>query len=210
MSPTRLAECLRACVGDAAAPVLCPPCRSLPGRAGLGAPMVDTRTSRLSCRLGRRASCRQVGAGDSPKVVPGCGTWDGYLWWDRVAGLDLLSATALESPYEPLNEVGVGAGRIRPFFQMRCSLRARRTSCLFSCEAQQKKTLLGGGPRPGESTEVPLALLYRWHCWPALQRHAGDNRAARAGREEPTVPSSKQVPSCLCFSASKVGQPQPS
>ncbi|XP_017596055.1 PREDICTED: potassium voltage-gated channel subfamily H member 6 isoform X3 [Corvus brachyrhynchos] len=60
MSPTRLAECLRACVGDATARALRPPCRTLPGRVGLGAPMVDTRTSRVSCRLGRRASCRQV------------------------------------------------------------------------------------------------------------------------------------------------------
>ncbi|XP_027644500.2 potassium voltage-gated channel subfamily H member 6 isoform X4 [Falco biarmicus] len=60
MSPTLPANCMHACVGDAAAPVLCPPCRSLPGRAGLGVPMVDTRTSRVSCRLGRRASCRQV------------------------------------------------------------------------------------------------------------------------------------------------------
>lgn len=61
MAPTRLAECLRARLGDARARALCPPCRTLPG---LGAPMGDTRTSRRSCRLGRRASCRQVGAGE--------------------------------------------------------------------------------------------------------------------------------------------------
>ncbi|RLV89479.1 hypothetical protein DV515_00014864 [Chloebia gouldiae] len=60
MSPSRLAECLRACVGDATARALRPPCRTLPGPGGLAAPMVDTRTSRVSCRLGRRASCRQV------------------------------------------------------------------------------------------------------------------------------------------------------
>lgn len=126
MSPTRPPECMRACVGDAAAPVLRPPCRSLPGRAGLGAPMVDTRTSRVSCRMGRRASCRQVGAGDTPRardppMSRGCGTWERLL----VVGQGCRAGSALgcstRSPWEalePLNKVGVSARRIRPFFQI--------------------------------------------------------------------------------------------
>lgn len=131
MSPTRPTECMHACMGDAVAPVLRPPCRSLPGRAGLGTPMVDTRTSRVSCRLGRRASCRQVGAGGTPRawdppMSQGCRTWEWLLMvgWGCGAGSALDRST--RSPWEalePLNKTGVSAGRIRPFFQICCQSR---------------------------------------------------------------------------------------
>lgn len=134
MSPTRLAECLRACVGDATARALRPPCRTLPGRVGLGAPMVDTRTSRVSCRLGRRASCRQVGAGaplghrtlQCPGAL-GCGS--GCLLWDGATEMDLLWITASGALGKPLNKTGVSAGRIRPFFQICCQSRGDAHHC---------------------------------------------------------------------------------
>jgi len=155
MSPTRPAECMRACVGDAAATVLRPPCRSLPGRVGLGAPMVDTRTSRVSCHLGRRASCRQVGAGGTP----GRGTHRGHgavgrgsscSWLDGAGPTQDCSTRSCREAFEPLNKMGVRAGRIRPFFQIccqshggahHCGLGAYGASSLLCLAARQKAPL---------------------------------------------------------------------
>lgn len=106
MPPARLAERVRACAGNAVAPVLRPLHRSLRGRLGLGTPMGDTRTSpRVSCHPGRRASRRQVGAEDVVGWGCGAGSVRGH------------SSRSPRVALEALKEMGASAGRIRPFLR---------------------------------------------------------------------------------------------